>query len=37
MLTFKSKDRDLVNIDRGNLDREIVVEVSQLNHYFGQR
>jgi putative ABC transport system ATP-binding protein len=36
MLTFKSKDRDLVTIDRGHPEQEIVVEVSQLNHYFGK-
>ena len=36
MLTFKSKNQALVTIDRDNLDPEIVIEVSQLNHYFGK-
>jgi putative ABC transport system ATP-binding protein len=36
MLTFKPKNPDLVNIDSSNLDDNIVVEVKQLNHYFGK-
>jgi putative ABC transport system ATP-binding protein len=36
MLTFKSQNQDLVNIDSGNLDDNIVVDVHQLNHYFGK-
>jgi putative ABC transport system ATP-binding protein len=36
MLTFKPKNQDLVNIDSSNLDDNIVVEVKQLNHYFGK-
>jgi putative ABC transport system ATP-binding protein len=35
MLNSKSKTSDLVNMDSGNLDN-IVVEVNQLNHYFGK-
>jgi putative ABC transport system ATP-binding protein len=35
MLNFKSKPPELVNIDSSNLDN-IVVEVNQLNHYFGK-
>ncbi|MCY7337191.1 MAG: ABC transporter ATP-binding protein, partial [Chamaesiphon sp.] len=36
MLTFKPKNQDLVNIDSGSLDNNIVVDVHQLNHYFGK-
>jgi putative ABC transport system ATP-binding protein len=36
MLTFKPKNPDLVNIDSSNLDDNVVVEVKQLNHYFGK-
>lgn len=35
MLNFKSKVPELVNIDSGNLDN-IVVDVHQLNYYFGK-
>ncbi len=35
MLNFKSQTSDLVNTDSGSLDN-IVVEVNQLNHYFGK-
>jgi putative ABC transport system ATP-binding protein len=36
MLTFKPKNQDLVKIDNSSLDDNIVVEVKQLNHYFGK-
>jgi putative ABC transport system ATP-binding protein len=36
MLTFKPKSQDLVNIESGDLNENIVVEVKQLNHYFGK-
>jgi putative ABC transport system ATP-binding protein len=36
MLTFKPKNQNLVNIDSGKLDDNVVVEVKQLNHYFGK-
>jgi putative ABC transport system ATP-binding protein len=36
MLTFKPKNQDLVNTDSSNLDDNVVVEVNQLNHYFGK-
>jgi putative ABC transport system ATP-binding protein len=36
MLTFKTRNQDLVNTDSSNLDDNIVVEVNQLNHYFGK-
>jgi putative ABC transport system ATP-binding protein len=36
MLTFQPKNQDLVNIDSSNLDDNVVVEVKQLNHYFGK-
>jgi putative ABC transport system ATP-binding protein len=36
MLTFKPQNQDLVKIDSSNPDDNVVVEVQQLNHYFGK-
>ena len=36
MLTFNQQAPALVNIDSGNLDPNIVVDVHQLNYYFGK-
>ena len=36
MLNFKSKPQDIADIDSGSLEPNIVVEVNQLNHYFGK-